>query len=172
MTEAEWIDMVKRHQRRVFSIALSVLRNVEDARETTQDVFMKLYVHMDTIRDHKAIPAWLATTSYHAAINRVRLSRVKRWIFGTDAIDNAVSPNASQEDILSASQELRKIAQWKRARLSPKENVVLQLRHGEEMTMQEISAFLRMSVSSVKTHYYRAQKKMEALLGPGEREER
>ena len=164
MTNFEWSNLVKMHQKRVFSVALSVLRNVEDAKEITQDVFIKLYTHMDTIKDAKSISGWLAKTCYNSAINKVRAARLKQWIFGTDEIDKAASHTSSQEDVMSTSQELHKMKLWRKARLSKKENVIIQLKHGEEMTLQEIAEFLGMSVSSVKTHYYRAKKKVDLLL--------
>lgn len=154
---------MKRYQRHVFSVALSVVRNVEDAEEITQEVFMKLHANMRTIRDRKAIPAWLAKTSYRTAINKLVASKFKKWTLGTEEAEACPSQSRSPEDEMGISEELRKVRMWRKARLSRKENVVLQLKLGQEMTFQEIADFLGMSISSVKTHYYRATRKMESL---------
>jgi RNA polymerase sigma-70 factor (ECF subfamily) len=163
MNEISWENLVKRYQRHVFSVAFSVVRNVEDAEEITQEVFMKLHAHMGTIRDRKAIPAWLAKTSYRIAINKLIASKVKKWTMGTEEAESCPSQSRSPEDEMGVSEELRKVRMWRKARLSRKENVVLQLKLGQEMTFQEIADFLGMSISSVKTHYYRAARKMESL---------
>lgn len=165
MTESEWAELVRRNQGRVFSIALSVLKHVEEAKEITQDVFMKLHIHMDSITDKNSIPAWLMRTSYNSSINRLRVMKLRRFIFGTEGIEDLASSEATQEEKLRASQEYEKIQLWRNARLSARENVIIQLKHGEELTLREIAISLKLSESSVKTHYYRAVEKLEALIG-------
>lgn len=159
----QWTSFVKKYQRRVFSVALSVLRNVEDAEEVVQEVFVKLYTHIDGIRDNNAVPKWLFRTSYNTALNKVRIKGIKKWLLGQEEIDCISSDNDSQEKTAEITDELKKIEAWKKARLSKKENVIIQMKLGEEMTFEEIAEALGINNSSAKTHYYRAVEKMKLL---------
>lgn len=159
----QWTSFVKKYQRRLFSVALSILRNVEDAEEVTQEVFVKLYTHIDSIRDEKAIPKWLFRTSYNTALNKTRIKGIKKWLLGQEEIDRTPSHGESQEKITEITDELKKIDAWKKARLSKKENFIIQMKLGEEMTFEEIAEILSIKISSVKTHYYRAIEKMKLL---------
>ena len=51
--------------------------------------------------------------------------------------------------------------EWSKAKLSSREGAIWQLKHQDELTFEEVSEILGISLSSVKTHFYRAQKKFE-----------
>ena len=158
-----WLDIIERYQRVVFSVCLSVLRNKEDAEDIMQEVFVKLHKHIHSIRDENAIKAWLVHTAYNTALNSLRYKPILRFFSGDVDTDALPSKELGPEKTLEIKEEFEKIDLWKKAKLSKKENVIIQLKLGEEMTFEEIADALKKSVSSIKTHYYRAMNKLKAL---------
>lgn len=160
--DQEFNEIVIQFQRFVFRLAFSVVRNMEDADDITQEVFVKLYTHRDRIEKPEAIKAWLARTAVSTARDRLRWMKVRKWLTGTTTSADEISSNSNSPDVLTAAKERKKIVdQWTSANLSPKERVVFQLHYGEEMTTAEISETLAMNQNTVKTYLHRAQKKIK-----------
>src|SRR5690242_12263613 len=55
----------------VFSVAYSHLRDAEAAEELTQETFVRAYLHIDKLRNRRALPAWL---------NRIARNESLKWI--------------------------------------------------------------------------------------------
>jgi RNA polymerase sigma-70 factor, ECF subfamily len=67
---AELESAVRVHARFVFKVAYGILRNVHDAEDVAQEVFLR--VHRDGMRDVRDLQAWLATIAFRLAIDRKR----------------------------------------------------------------------------------------------------
>lgn len=160
----DWNRLVERHQKRAFITALAVTRNIDDAEEITQEAFVRLFSNIEKIKDENAIGQWLMRTSYNLASDQQRYKRIRGWFsFKRDDELGLNSGNQPVDGQISSHQFVQIARGWMRANLSRQEGVVLQLKAGEEMTFEEISSSLKMNLSTVKTHYYRAVKKMDRL---------
>ncbi len=173
--EMAWRELVGRFQRRIFAAALVVSGSVEEADEVTQEAFVKLMGHIETISDPEAVGAWLVRTAVNEARDRRRFRRIRAW-FGAavSPADDQASVEASPEVLAGRNEMMRLFDVWQQARLSDRERLVVQLRAGEEMTFAEIAHALSMSVSSAKTHWTRARTKLAGLrrrVGKGDADE-
>lgn len=154
-------EIVERFQRRVFRVAYAVVRNIEEADDITQEVFVKLYHHMDRMKKPEAIQAWLTRAAVSTARDHLRWIKVRSWLGGkTQDADEIGTTASSPEKIAAANERNQIIKTWTEANLSTKERLVFQLRFGEEMTIAEIAESLSMNENTVKTHLYRAEKKL------------
>jgi RNA polymerase sigma-70 factor (ECF subfamily) len=61
---------VRRHERRVFRVALAVLGNVEDAEEAMGDAFIKAYRHLDQFRGESRFTTWLTKIAVNEALQK------------------------------------------------------------------------------------------------------
>ena len=159
-----WNDMVTRFQKKVMRTALAVLQNVSEADEITQEVFVRLFMKIDTLKNPQAIQPWLIKTAYHLACDHLRYQKIRRWfspLWRTD--ENKTVSNSNPESHLENFQLFEVFNDWSQAHLSKKERAVFQLKIGEDLTFEEIATSLGMSISSAKTHYYRSLKKIEGL---------
>ena len=62
--------LVRRHERRVFRVALAVLGNVEDAEEAMRDAFIKAYRHLDQFRGESRFTTWLTRIAVNEALQK------------------------------------------------------------------------------------------------------
>src|SRR5215217_3886763 len=60
------------HHRAVFRAAYSVVRDAGLAEDVTQEVFLKLYQHMGTLKDEGHVRPWLLRVASNTALNAVR----------------------------------------------------------------------------------------------------
>jgi len=62
--------LVRRHERRVFRVALAVLGNVEDAEEAMRDAFIKADRHLDQFRGESRFTTWLTKIAVNEALQK------------------------------------------------------------------------------------------------------
>lgn len=64
--------LVRRHQDRVFSVALGVVRNPEDAADVAQEAFIAVLRHLDTFQEGAAFTTWLHRITLRKAYDHLR----------------------------------------------------------------------------------------------------
>jgi RNA polymerase sigma factor (sigma-70 family) len=70
---AAWNDLVERFSRYVYAICTQAFRLPEhDAEDVFQDVFTRVYTHLERLRDDEAFRPWLAQLTRRACIDRLR----------------------------------------------------------------------------------------------------
>lgn len=84
-----WFELVERYSNLVLSVPIRYGLNMSDSEDVMQAVFVRLFRSLDSIREAKAMPAWLLTTS-HRETWRLAQSRKKTTTLH--------EPNASTSD--------------------------------------------------------------------------
>ena len=105
--QAAYADLVKRHQRFVFTLALRFSKNREDAEEIAQDCFIKAYRSLSAFQRQSKFSTWLYSIVYTTAMTFLRKKRVD-----TDSIDDEntyiqLENTSSSHDINSAENKSR-----------------------------------------------------------------
>src|SRR3712207_1174317 len=74
-----WNELVERFSRYVYAIAVQAFRLPEhDAEDVFQEVFARVYQHLDTLRDDAAVRPWIGQLTRRQCIDRLRAkSRVE-----------------------------------------------------------------------------------------------
>jgi len=147
--------------------------NRMDAEDLTQEVFLKVFDNLKSLKDTAMFRPWL----YRIAVNRVNdYHRRKKFLsFFVPAGDREDGPE--MEDVKGSDESVldqvikkefwREVESFMR-RLSKLEREVFQLRFMDHLGIAEISVVLGRGESTVKTHLYRAVKKFqteEHLIG-------
>ena len=72
---AAWNELVERFSRYVYAIAVQAFRlSPHDAEDVFQEVFARVYQHLDRLRDDEAIRPWIAQLTRRVCIDRLRAS--------------------------------------------------------------------------------------------------
>ena len=74
---AAYASLVEKHKDLVFSIALKVLNNREDAEEVAQDAFVKAYQSLKTFERKSKFSTWLYRIVYNAAVSKTRKKKME-----------------------------------------------------------------------------------------------
>src|SRR5262249_2501520 len=75
--QAAFRALVERHQRKVYAMALSMLRDADAARDVVQDAFIKAYQHLPDFQGQSGFYPWLYRIAMNLCIDRAR--RDKRF---------------------------------------------------------------------------------------------
>jgi RNA polymerase sigma-70 factor (ECF subfamily) len=169
--------LVETHQRAVTRLTYRLLGDRDDADSAAQDTFIKAWASVGAFRNECPFGAWLARIAVNQCRDRLKARRlvVPEGRLRTSLDGRRVSPVETAADsspgpeARAVRRELsRKIAELIRV-LPGMQREVLALRYYEDRSLAEIAALCRVSVGTVKTHLFRATKRigrsLEALYG-------
>lgn len=153
---------------KIFKMVYYRIRSDADAEDVTQDIFTQVFKNIKSIKDFSLFNSWL----FSIAVNKVKdFQRKKRFasLFRVFSDKNTESDQEDNHEAVDASGPLESVIRknfWKEFetvlnRLSYLEKEVFLLRFLDQLGIREISEALKKNESTVKTHLYRALKKIK-----------
>ena len=156
--------LVDRYKHMVFTLALRILKNKEEAEEVTQDTFLKAYGSLSKFKGDSKFSTWLYKVAYHSSLDYLR--KRKRSI-RTEAIDDyTVNKLVSHENILDAMEVAEDRMRIKKGiqELSGDDGILITLHYFEELSLSEISKIMDSNANTVKVRLFRARKRLAKIL--------
>jgi RNA polymerase sigma factor (sigma-70 family) len=102
---AAWNELVERFSRYVYAICVQAFRlSQHDAEDVFQEVFARVYQHLDRLRDDAAIRPWIAQLTRRLCIDRLRAGG-REAPAESDAEDEAAEETIAQLDEALAVRE-------------------------------------------------------------------
>jgi len=146
-------ELVTRHERAMFAIARAHFASDADAQDAVQEAFVKAYESLHQIEDDRRFPGWLAriTANCCADILRSKTDKMSLADFATTVQLSLRLGQPSPSPSSLASRDER-LAYLKAAigRLPEDQRVVLLLRYAEDMSYEQIAAYLGVRSSTVR----------------------
>lgn len=165
--------LVQRYQRRLYLYALQILHSHEDAEEAVQDAFMRAYRALGkdgaSPFDGTRLGAWLFKITLNVARNRLR--RKKHPQISFDALNATDSWHSALEDRSSPDVILDRNTTFTLVERSIRElpTHMLETAHLwfiEGLTHGEIAQHCSKPEGTVKSHVFRAKRKLRKALAP------
>jgi len=161
-----YTELVKRHQRFVFTLAMRFAKNREDAEEVAQDCFVKAYRALATFQQNSKFSTWLYTITYTTAMTFLR--RKKMDTTSIDDVESGIKlQDRSHADADLLSVERKSGHTWLNnaiAALPPDDAVIITLFYKGEQSLEEIGTALHMSSNAVKVKLHRARIRLKEKL--------
>jgi RNA polymerase sigma-70 factor (ECF subfamily) len=163
--ESAWHELVARHTRRVFALCYRFTGRAEEAEDLTQEVFVKVFEHLDRYREGEgAFAGWLLTLARRHAIDHYRRHREeRRRRIDEDAGEETAAEGEGPHGEL-AREERREIVRRGLRALPHELREVLVLRDLEEMTYQEIAELTGLPLGTVKSRINRGRVELARRL--------
>ena len=165
--------LISKYQRKIYKVALAILRDETKAETVTHDSFVQAYLNLARFQKRAEFQTWVT----RIAINRSRDElRERKWLsFSIDderENENVVRfepadprPDA-ERNVLSG--EMQKVIDRAVEGLSAQQKIIFRLRHFEEMSLESIAESLGLRSGTVRAHLFRAVHKVrDALRGAG-----
>lgn len=169
MTEDEFLELVQKHQTRIYRHALYLLKDPEDAKDMTQETFMKAWEHRSKLR-RETVHSWLLKCVQNLCFNQlkrrkfqVHLSEENGETLEMLLHTHSHQPNPSPDEIL-AKEELKALVHRAIDELPPATRAVVIMRELDEMSFKEIAEVLGQPEGTVKSTVFRARKKLRQIL--------
>lgn len=148
---------VRTHADMVYRLALLNSKNKYEAEDAMQEVFLKLYLYQDSIRNENHLKAWLIRVT----INQCRSMAVTAWNAKRVSLEEWMK---SSEDIPAEEKEDFSEVYQAVKELPEKYREVIHLFYYEEFSIKEIATILERNESTIKTHLKRGRKLLEKKL--------
>ncbi len=156
--------LVSKHKNMVFSIALKILNNREDAEEIAQDCFLKVFQALKTFERKSKFSTWLYRIVYNAAISKTRKKRLDLVPMDDYVIQNFSDDEVSQGIGDIDPEEQKEMIEQAMKRLTDDENLLITLFYKGENSIEDISSITGLSMSNVKVRLHRIRKKLHGEL--------
>jgi len=165
-------DLVDRYKTRLYRFIERYTNDAEDARDVTQDVFIKVYGALDSYDSKYKFSTWLFRIAGNAAIDQLRRRRVKTvpLEFPNDEDGSrTIDPRDLRPDPLAelGRARLRKALDEAIERLPDDYRELISLRHYGELPYEEIAELKGLPLGTVKNKLFRARQALRDLLPPG-----
>lgn len=155
--------LVERHQPFVVRVAFRFLLDREEAKDVTQEAFIRLWKHLTQYRQEVKLTTWLYRITINLCIDAVSSRHGKRKKMMTEVSE--LIPSSA--DLPSQRMEANEQQQWVvrlAESLTPKQKAVFVLRDLEDLSVQETELALSMSSSQVKSNLFQARKKIREMM--------
>ncbi|WP_033961361.1 RNA polymerase sigma factor [Psychroserpens jangbogonensis] len=156
--------LVDRYKDLVFTLALRMLKNREEAEEVAQDTFIKTYKSLEKFKGDSKFSTWIYRVTYNSCLDRIKknkkhLNNVEINEFTEHqvvTIDNALDNMETKE---------RKEAMQRCINTLPnEESFLLTLYYFDDLSLDEISKIVGITANSIKVKLFRSRKKLATIL--------
>lgn len=163
--------LMRQHNRRLFRVARSILRDDGDAEDAVQDGYIHAYRSLAGFRGDSQLSTWLTRIVVNQALERKR-RRHPATVAGDDiesvadaAADDGRTAPAETPESLAMRSEMRRLIEASIDGLPDTYRTVFILRMVEGLSVEETAASLGISQANTKTRLLRARGQLREALG-------
>ncbi len=163
--ETAFAELVKKYQKPVHTLAWRKIGDFHIAEDITQETFLKVYQRLHTLKDPTQFSGWLYVITANLCATWLRKKRIQTQpLEDTETTmlqRDAYSRHVVEERRKTAAESQREVVKQLLAKLKESERTVMTLYYLGEMTVAEISRFLGVSTSTIKSRLRRARKRLK-----------
>lgn len=163
-------EFLEQYQERVYNTALSFVKDISDAEELSQDVFLTVWNSIATFKGESALSTWVYRITVTKSLDLIRSKqRKKRFAFLTSLTNirneiihhpvNWVHPGILQENQEKAGYLFRAIEQ-----LPENQKVAFTLSKLEQLSQKEIAEVMQIKEGAVESLLQRARQNLRKYL--------
>jgi RNA polymerase sigma factor (sigma-70 family) len=163
--QAAYADLVKRHQRFVFTLAMRFTKTREDAEEVAQDSFIKAYRSLQNFQGQSKFSTWLYSIVYTTAMTFLRKRRLD-----TSSIDDEnnhlqiENQSGGFKNDLAENKSRSYYVNQAIEQLLPDDAMIITLFYKGEQSLEEIAFTLGIEPNNVKVKLFRARQRLKERL--------
>jgi len=167
--------LVVRFQRKVYAVALGIVKDPDQAWDVSQEAFVRVHGHLAEFKGDSSFQTWVLRIASHLSIDTLRRERKNRREQLEDLREEVIGE--AGEGILStplgndpsANLLRRELAGHMQAALDGLPEIhrtILVLREVEGLSYEELAERLGVQKGTVMSRLFHARKKMQASLEP------
>ena len=156
-------ELVRRYQERIYWTVKRFVGDPDDARDISQEVFIKAYHGISTFRGDAKLFTWLYAIASNLCINHVRKQKLRAF-FNLDQLADIHADAQERPDRLLEKNEMRHVIEAAIETLPAKQKAVFLLRYYQDLPYEEIAVILKRTVGGLKANYFHAVRKIEQYV--------
>jgi len=152
--------LVEKYKRKAYRIAFAFIRDREEARDISQEAFLRAYTHLKTFDLRSTFYTWFYRILVNLCVDRKR--RQAKWIMASlddapgDFRSSEIADESSRPDHEAAARQMSAQIGKVLASLPAKQRTAFLLRNNEGLSISEIAKIMRTAEGTVKVHLHRA----------------
>lgn len=158
-------SLVKQYQQLVFYVIDKLIRNNEDKKDVSQEVFIKVHKNLRSFNYQSKLSTWIASIAYRTALNYIRDHAKGREVEYQKDIEDFqfADPDPGK---LSEKKDISAYISRLMEEMPVQYKTVLTLYHLNEFSYDEIAQITGMPEGTVKSYLFRARKLLKDKLKP------
>ncbi|WP_420388349.1 RNA polymerase sigma factor [Roseivirga sp.] len=137
------------------------VKDADEAADLSQEVFIKVFMQLNTFRSEAKFKTWLYTIVYHTCVDYLRKKKRNTHQVISDKLSSELeevieAEEVDQESLMLALEQLLE-------QITPEEKLLLLLKYKEKQSLQTIVNTLHISESAAKMRLMRAKEKINRL---------
>jgi RNA polymerase sigma-70 factor, ECF subfamily len=164
-------ELVIRHRRQVYFLALQLLGNQDDALDVSQDAMLRFFAHLHRFDAERPVRPWLFRIVRNLALDLFRRRKVRQ----TESLDAALDEDGERPKIDPADPSVdldRDLLQGQLRRrlfaalnqLTPMQREIVVLRDYQDLSYQEIAEMLEIPLGTVMSRLHGARQRLRLLV--------
>lgn len=154
-------EMIRQNQAAVYNVAYRLLGNAQDAEDATQETFLRAYRFRDTYEMGRPPGPWLKRIAVNVCLQRLGKNTPTQSLDEDmiQPLDPHPGPQAQTEE-----HDRQERIQVELLRLPPRYRAVIELRHFQDLSYEEIAKSLSRPLSDIKSDLFRARRLLAERL--------
>ncbi|MBN2547603.1 MAG: sigma-70 family RNA polymerase sigma factor [Anaerolineales bacterium] len=156
-------ELVRRYQTSVFNVCYRLLGERREAEDLAQEAFIRAYQRFALYDPNRPFGPWMRRVAANLCLNHMQINSIAHMSIDDERDEPAIPGHASPEKLQEQAESL---AALRMALLSLPAHyrAVVELRHFQEMSYAEIAHWLKIPLSDVKSHLFRARQLLAKKL--------
>lgn len=168
-------QLVDKYQVKVYNICISLLHNIPDAEDVTQEVFLEVLKHTADFRGDSHIGTWIYRIAVNRSLNFIRSNKKRKWWKQIDDFlnfagnENAELPIIQQQEPFVLQQQMEQneqklILQKAIDALPENQRTAFTLNKIEDFSYKDVADIMKLSHSAVESLIHRARLNLQKSL--------
>ncbi len=164
-------ELMQAYHARIYAVLIGMVRNADDARDVSQQVWIKVWNKLDTFKGDANFYTWLYRVATFAGLDFIRRRDRRR----ETEISDALEPDRNADDIVptsltsrpdhaALSAEVQDVFEQALQTLSPEHRTTLILREVEGLSYDEIATVMKCRRGTVMSRIFYARKRIQQAL--------
>ncbi|MEY3291879.1 MAG: hypothetical protein RLZZ266_904 [Bacteroidota bacterium] len=163
--KAAYAQIIKRHQRFVFTLALRFSKCREDAEEIAQDSFIKAFRAIHTFKQNSKFSTWLYSIVYTTSMTFLRKKRLDTTSIDDETIVIQLEGQVYDHAIIDVEHKSKMhYVNLAISQLAPLDAAIITLFYQGEQSLEEIGQALGMESNTVKVKLHRARHRLKERI--------
>lgn len=169
MTDDKFVELIRKHQDKVYRHAFYLLKNSEDAKDMAQETFIKAWQHRAILREDTA-HSWMLKCVQNLCFNQLKRRKFQVHLDDEagDTLEMLLHTHSYQSnptpDEIAIKLELKQLVRQAVEELPSTMRSTIIMREFEEMSYKQIANELEQPENSVKSTLFRARKQLREIL--------
>ncbi|WP_435416238.1 RNA polymerase sigma factor [Polaribacter aestuariivivens] len=157
-------ELINTYKDLVFSLAVKITKNREEAEEISQDTFVKAYKNLSKFKGDSKFSTWLYRITYHTCLDALKKNKKHTNSFELNEITlNQIQTTDNALQTLERK-ERAKIMDRCLLQLPEEERSILWLFYYKELSLREIIEVTSLSEANIKVKLHRGRKKLLTIV--------